>query len=303
MLCIVSGVRLVVSGASGLIGSALVPALRGAGHTVLVLVRREPSGPEEVGWDPAAGTIDAAALAGVEAAVHLSGTSIGRRWTEQAKREIRASRVASGQLLAETLAGLEPPPAALVSASAVGYYGDRGDEELTEDSPPGKGFLAEVAIEWEGSLEPARAAGIRVVSLRQGIVLTKVGGALPRMLTPFKLGAGGRVGSGRQWWSWITLQDLIAAYGHILESDLAGPVNVVSPGVVRNAEFTKALGRALGRPTAIPVPAFAVKTMFGEMGTETLLGGQRAVPARLQASGFSFAHPQIDAGLAAALAA
>lgn len=294
--------KLAVTGSSGLIGSALVPALRSAGHEVLTLVRREPADPSEVGWDPVAGTIDADALEGIDGAVHLAGATIAQRWTESAKREILDSRVRSGQLLAEALAHLEPRPAVLVSAGGAGYYGDRGDEELTEESQRGAGFLADVCVAWEASLDPARAAGIRVVSLRQGIVLTRQGGAIEKLLTPFRLGMGGRVGSGRQWWPWLTLHDAVRVYQHALAGDLQGPVNVAAPGAVTNAEFTKALGRALGRPTLFPLPAAAVRTMFGEMGVETLLGGQRLVTAKLERSGFAFEHDSIDEGLAAALA-
>jgi uncharacterized protein (TIGR01777 family) len=294
-------VKIAVSGASGMIGSALVPALRARGHEVLRLVRREPVAADEVGWDPAAGTIDAEALEGTDAALHLSGRNIGQRWSEKVKREVLASRVDTGRLLARTLASLDPTPATLVSAGAVGYYGNRGDEELTEESARGEGFMADVCEAWEGSLEAAREAGMRVVVLRQGIVLSRIGGALPKLLTPFKLGLGGRVGSGAQWWPWVTLEDLVRVYEHALTGDLEGPVNVAAPGAVTNAELTKALGRALGRPTLLPLPASAVKVMFGQMGVEALLGGQRAIPAKLVASGFTFSQPTIDAGLAKAL--
>jgi hypothetical protein len=295
--------KVAVSGASGLLGSALVPALAGAGHEVLRLVRREPAGSEEVAWDPAAGTIDAERLTGVDAIVNLSGATIGRRWTKARKQEIRDSRLASTALLARTAAELDPRPAALICAGGVGIYGDRGDEILTEESELGSGFLADVGRAWEAAAEPARAAGVRVVSFRQGIVLSRAGGALPRLLTPFKLGLGGRVGSGRQWWSWVALDDLVAAYLHALGSDLAGPVNLVSPNPVTNAQFVKALGRALSRPTVFPLPAAAVVTLFGEMGRAALLEGQRALPARLLDAGFSFAHPDLDSALARALAA
>jgi hypothetical protein len=294
-------VKIAVSGASGLLGSAIVPALREAGHEVTRLVRREARATDEVAWDPAAGSIGADALAGVEAVVNLSGATIGRRWTESRKREILASRVDATSLLASTAAGLDPRPAALVSAGGVGIYGDRGDEILTEESESGDGFLAEVGGAWEAAAEPARAAGIRVVALRQGIVLTRRGGALQRMLTPFKLGLGGRVGSGRQWWSWVSLDDLVAAYRFALESDLSGPVNLVSPNPATNAQFVKALGRALGRPTIFPLPTPVVKTLFGEMGDAALLQGQRALPARLLDAGFEFAYADLDAALARAL--
>jgi hypothetical protein len=294
--------RIVASGASGLIGSALVPALEREGHDVVRLVRREPQGPKELAWDPAAGTIDAAGLAGADAAVNLNGATIGRRWTAARKREIVESRVRSTELLARTLAELEPRPSVLVCAGGVGIYGDRADEILTEESGLGTGFLAEVGTAWEAAAEPARAAGIRVVNFRHGLVLSGEGGALERMLRPFKLGLGGRIGSGRQWWSWVSMDDLVAAYRLAIEGGLTGPVNLSSPNPATNAQFVKALGRALHRPTAFPLPAIAVKTMFGEMGENVLLQGQRVLPARLQDAGFTFTDPELDAALAHALA-
>lgn len=294
--------KVVVSGASGLIGSALVPALRADGHEVIRLVRRESSGADEIRWDPAAGELDAARLQGVDALVNLSGEYLGKRWTEARKRAILDSRVESTDLLARTAAALDPPPA-LVVASAVGLYGDRGDEILTEESPPGSGFLADVVRAWEGAADPARQAGVRVVNLRQGIVLAKEGGALKSMLLPFKLGVGGRVGSGKQWWSWVATDDLVAAYAYALRSDIDGAVNVTSPNPATNGQFTKALGSVLRRPTIFPVPALAARALFGEMGDAMLLGGQRVLPARLLDAGFEFSAPTIDAGLARALAA
>ncbi len=294
--------RIAVTGASGLIGSALVPALESAGHDVVQLVRHEPRGRAEIAWDPAAGSIDAERLPGVDAAVNLSGATIGRRWTVARKREILASRVDSTMLLAETLAALEPRPQVLVCAGGVGIYGDRGDEILTEESELGSGFLAEVGTAWEAAADPAREAGIRVVTFRQGIVLSRRGGALPRLLTPFKLGLGGRVGSGKQWWSWVAMDDLVGAYRFALERGLEGPVNLVSPSPATNAQFVKALGRALHRPTVLPLPAVAVKTLFGEMGDAALLQGQRALPARLLEAGFTFRYPELDAAFERALA-
>jgi uncharacterized protein len=290
-------VKVAVSGASGLIGSSLVPALEAAGHTVVRLVRRVPADPAEIEWDPAAGTINVAALAGVEGVVNLSGATIGRRWTEKRKAEILESRVSSTSLLARTLAELEPRPSVLVSAGGVGIYGDRGDEILTEESELGTGFLAEVGRAWEAAAVAARAAGIRVVHFRQGIVLSRDGGALERMLTPFKLGVGGRVGSGKQWWSWVAMDDVTAAYRFALESDLAGPVNVASPDPATNARFVKALGRTLHRPTVFPVPRLAIATLFGEMGETVLLESQRLLPARLLDAGFEFTHPDLDEAL------
>ena len=295
--------RLAVTGASGLIGSVLVPALREAGHDVLTLVRREPRAGDEVGWDPAAGAIDASSLEGVDGVVHLAGATIGERWTTSRRRLILDSRVQSTRLLAETIASLGRPPAVLVSASGIGYYGNRGDEELTETSTRGDGFLADVADAWEQSADPACEAGIRVVHLRQGIVLSRRGGAVGKLMLPFRLGLGGRVGSGRQWWSYLSLEDAVSVYLHALASDLSGPVNAAAPELVTNAEFTKALGRALRRPTVFPLPATAVRLAFGQMGEEMLLGGQRAHPTKLVESGFRFAHPGIDAALAAALRA
>jgi uncharacterized protein len=297
------GMRVVVSGASGLLGSALVPALARAGHEVVRLVRREPAAADEVGWHPDEGTIDSDALRGVDAAVMVSGANIGRRWTTARKAEILASRVDTTRLLAQTLALLEPRPQVLLSAGGVGIYGDRGDEILTEESELGSdGFLPEVGKAWEGAAQPARAAGVRVVNFRQGVVITGRGGMLDRLLTPFKLGVGGRLGSGRQWLSWVDLDDLVAAYLLALDSSLAGPVNLVSPNPVTNAQFTRALGHALHRPTALPVPAVALRTLYGQMAEEVLLEGQRALPARLLEAGFEFRRPEVAAALESALA-
>ncbi len=233
--------------------------------------------------------------------MNLSGANIGRRWSDRRKAEILESRVHATDLLARTAASLDPRPSALVSSGGVGIYGDRGDEVLTEESELGSGFLADVGRAWEAAAEPAREAGIRVVSFRQGVVLSRRGGALERMLTPFRLGLGGRVGSGRQWWSWIALDDSVAGFRFALESDLAGTVNLTSPSPVPNAQFVKALGRALHRPTAIPAPAFALKTVFGEMADAALLQGQRVLPARLLEAGFTFRYPELDAALERAL--
>lgn len=293
--------KVVVTGASGLVGSALVPALEADGHQVLRLVRRPPQGAREVAWDPARRTIDASSLAGVEAAVNLSGATIGRRWSAARKAEIRGSRVDSTRLLSGTLATLDPRPSALISAGGVGIYGDRGDDILTEESELGEGFLAEVGRAWEEAADPARGAEIRVVNFRQGVVLSRRGGILERLLTPFRLGVGGRVGSGRQWWSWVALDDLVDAYRFVLASELVGAVNLLSPNPVTNAQFTHALGKALRRPTVFPFPALAAKTVFGEMGEEVLLGSQRALPTRLLDAGFTFRHAELDQALARAL--
>jgi uncharacterized protein (TIGR01777 family) len=294
--------KIAVSGASGLIGSGLVPALRDAGHEVVQLVRRTPESADELEWDPAAGTIDAVGLAGVDGLVNLNGATVGRRWTAARKREILESRVSSTSLLALTAVDLDPRPAVLVCAGGVGIYGDRGDEILTEESELGSDFLAEVGIAWEAAAEPARAAGIRVVNFRQGLVLSKEGGALDRMLTPFKLGVGGPIGNGKQWWSWVSMDDLVAAYRFALEGDLAGPVNLASPNPLTNREFVTSLGRVLHRPTVFSVPGFGVKTIFGEMGETVLLASQRMLPARLLAAGFAFSYPELDAALHHALA-
>jgi hypothetical protein len=294
--------KVLVGGASGLVGSALVPALAAAGHEVVRLVRRDPASPDEVRWNPAARELDTSALVGVDAIVNLSGEYMGKRWTETRKREILDSRVRSTELLARTAATLDPRPAAFVVASAVGFYGDRGDEILTEASSAGTGFLSDVVRAWEAAADPARDAGIRVVHLRQGIVLSRRGGALKQMLLPFRLGVGGRVGSGRQWWSWIAMDDLVAAYALALESDFAGAVNATAPNPVTNDQFTKALGKALGRPVLLPAPAFGIRTLFGEMGETMLLQGQRVLPARLHDAGFEFAAPTIDVALRRALA-
>ena len=291
--------RIAVAGASGLIGSALVPALRDAGHEVVRLVRRAPESPDEAAWSPEAGTVERDALRDVEAVVNLAGVDIGQRWTAETKRAIRDSRVDGTRLLAETVAALERRPALLL-ASAVGCYGQRGDEELTEESSSGDGFLADVVRDWEAAADPARTAGARVVHFRQGLVLSKSGGALARMLLPFRLGVGGRVGSGTQWWSWVSLDDVVAAYLHALDHPLDGAYNLAAPAV-RNREFVDALGRVLHRPTVFPLPGVAVKLAFGEMGEQMLLGGQRVVPARLTAAGFAFAYAELDAALARAM--
>lgn len=294
--------RVAVTGATGLIGSALVERLRAEGHTVARLVR-DPAkaAPGDVLWDPEAGTIDKAALEGIGAAVHLAGENVGVRWTEETKRRIKDSRIKGTRLLAQTLAHLTHPPRTLVQASAVGIYGDRGDETITEDSAPGAGFLAEVGRAWEGASAMADEVGIRVVKLRLGIVLSGRGGALEKMLLPFRMGVGGKIGTGRQWMPWITLEDTVEVILRALRDErLRGPVNTVA-GSVRNAEFTDALGRALHRPTLIPVPGFGLRALFGQMADEALLAGQRVEPAKLRAIGHEFHHPTLDVALAAAL--
>jgi uncharacterized protein (TIGR01777 family) len=293
-----------VTGAGGLIGSALASSLRDAGHRVIPLVRRAPQpGQDELGWDPRSGAITPAGALAADAVVHLAGDSIvGLRWTAAKKRSIRESRTAATRLLVQTLTRLPTPPAVLVCASGVGYYGSRGDEVLTEDSRPGTGFLADLAREWEAATAPAIARGIRVVNLRIGIVLSSRGGALARMLTPFRMGVGGVVGSGTQWMSWIALDDVIGAIHHARATEsLRGPVNAVAPAPVTNAEFTRTLGRVLGRPTLMPLPAFAARLAMGEMADELLLASQRVLPQRLLAAGYGFRHPTLEAALRAAL--
>ena len=289
--------KVVVSGASGLIGSELVPALRASGHEVIRLVRREVAGTDEVAWNPATGSLDAHLLEGVDAIVNLSGENIGQRWTASRKREILESRLAATGLLAQTAVTLDPRPSVFVSAGGVGVYGDRGDEIVTEESTLGSGFEADVVRAWEAAAAPARDAGIRVVNFRQGVVLAKEGGALARMLLPFKLGVGGRVGSGKQWWSWVAIDDVTAAYGFVLGHEIDGVVNLTAPNPVTNAQFADALGKALGRPTILPTPAFAIRALFGEMGEDVLLCGRRALPARLIEAGFDFSAPTIETAL------
>lgn len=290
--------KVAVTGASGLVGSALVPALRAAGHTVLTLVRGTPENPGEIAWSIERGTIDAGSLEGVEAIVHLAGETIGQRWSAGAREKIHSSRVDGTGLVARTAASLDSKPA-LVQASAVGFYGP-DNPTADESTPQGTGFAAEVVGAWEEAAAPAREAGLRWVALRKAPIIAKEGGAIAQMLTPFKLGLGGRVGNGKQWWSWVSLEDAVRAYVHALESELDGPLDVAA-GAVPNAEFVRALGRAIHRPTLFPLPAFAVKTMFGEMGEEMLLGGQRVTSERLRSSGFSFRHETLDDALAAAL--
>jgi hypothetical protein len=295
--------RVAVTGASGLIGSALVERLRRDGHTVLRLVRRAPTAPDEVRWDPDGGQVDAAALDGVDAVVHLAGESVAARWTDERKRAIRHSRVDATRLLADTLARRARPPRVLVCASAVGFYGDRGDEVLHEESAGGSDFLAGVVKDWEAASHPAERAAVRVVNLRLGVVLSARGGALGKMLLPFRMGAGGRIGSGRQWMSWISLDDAVEVILRALRDDaLRGPVNTVA-GAVTNAEFTRALAHAVKRPALVPVPTFALNLLYGnEMVAGTLLVSQRAEPRRLRAAGHRFQHPELADALRAALA-
>jgi len=297
--------RVAVAGASGLIGAALCDFLETGGCTVLKLVRRPALSGSEIAWDPETDSIDAAALASAAALVHLGGVNIAAgRWTARRKAAIRDSRVNSTRLLSRTLAQPGPRPRTFVCASAIGYYGDRGDEELTEESPPGAGFLPDLCQEWEAATEPARQAGVRVVNLRIGIVLTAGGGALRRMLPAFRRGLGGVVGSGRQYMSWIALHDLVRAIAFVLRNgSLHGAVNATAPHPVTNRQFTQTLGRVLGRPTCLPLPAPLVRLLLGEMGAALLLAGARVLPTRLLRAGFVFAHPHLEEALRAALAA
>lgn len=325
---------MLLTGSSGLIGSALSAALRKDGHTVTPLSRaarqaRSPAGQEVEGsaagtavegsaaaqpvegevlrgptWDPEGGQLDPGELVGHDAVVHLAGEPLGaRRWNAEARRRIWLSRTAGTRLLASRLSELPGPPAVLVSASAVGYYGDRGDEELTEESPPGEGFLAALCRDWEAATAPAAEAGIRVVRLRSGIVLSTSGGALRRQLVPFKLGLGGPLGSGRQHMSWVAISDAVRAVRRAIEDEaIIGPVNVTAPHPVTNAEYAAALGRALGRPARLRVPATALAVALGrQMASELLLASQRALPKRLEGAGFSFEHPEIQGALRAVI--
>ncbi|MCU0270279.1 MAG: TIGR01777 family oxidoreductase [Acidimicrobiales bacterium] len=289
-----------VTGSSGLIGTALCRALERDGHRVRRVVRRAVrDGESAIAWDPAAGTVDAAAFEGLDGVIHLAGAGIGdKRWSEDYKREILESRTRSTDLLARTLAGLERKPSVFVSGSAIGIYGDRGDELLTEQSPPGSGFLADVVVAWEAAARPAVEAGIRVPFVRTGIVLSPDGGALPKLLPLFKAGVGGKMGSGRQWWSWISLPDELAAIRWLLDHDVAGPVNLTAPAPVTNAEFTKVLARVLKRPAVLPVPAFGPKLLRGaELAQELLFNSQRVQPSVLETEGFPFLHADLEAAL------
>jgi uncharacterized protein (TIGR01777 family) len=296
-------VRVLISGATGLIGGALARALAGAGHDVARLTRGRPRDPSEFRWDPVAESVDPAALEGCEAVVHLAGASIaGGRWTAPRRAEILASRRSGTRAIATAIASADPPPRVLVSASAVGYYGDRGDERLDERSAPGSGFLAEVTRAWEAAASPAAKAGVRVIHPRLGVVLDSRGGALPPLALPFRLGIGGPVGSGRQWVSWITLHDAIRALAYALSHNtLDGPLNVVSPRPVTQIELSRSLGRVLRRPSLVPVPGWVIGVVLGEMGRELLLFSQRIVPVALEDSGFKFDHPEIEDALRSVL--
>jgi uncharacterized protein len=293
-----------IAGANGLIGRALSASLRSDGHRVLRFQRGGVTAGDTIGWDPDAGRIDAPALEGIDAVVHLAGEGIGEhRWTDEQKRRIRDSRVRGTAVLAAAVASRERKPHVLVSASAIGYYGDRGSEVLTEESAPGDDFLAQVCIAWEGEAAPATEAGVRTVFTRSGIVLDAHGGALKNMLLPFKLGLGGRQGSGKQWMSWIAMADEIGAIRFAIENDaLSGPANLVAPNPVTNVEFAATLGRALHRPTFLPTPLLPLKLRFGAELVETLLlVSQRVAPAQLQAAGYEFQFESLEAALRAVI--
>ncbi len=305
--------RIAVTGSHGLVGFQLVGALTGAGHSVIRITRKAsatsagaaatparsaPTTAGEALWDPDAGTIDALALRGVDAVVHLAGARIGLRWTPEQKALIRNSRVRGTSLIARTVAELDPKPKALICASAYGYYGDRGDEILTEDSPPGSGFLADVCRQWEAAAQPARDAGMRVVHTRFGLVLSPSGGALGAMKRLFRTGLGGRVGTGKQWWPWIAVEDAVSALRFAVEQNaLTGPVNLVSPNMVTNAEFTRTLSKVLSRPAVFSAPPWAVSMLLAEAGREMLLASQRIAPAKLQRAGFQWLLPDLEVAL------
>ncbi len=292
-----------VTGASGFIGTALVAALVDGGHRVRRVVRQAPTSADEVRWEQSAGTIDAAGLAGVDAVVNLAGEGIAsRRWNEEQKRRIRESRTTSTRLIAETVAGLDPRPSVLLSGSAIGYYGNQGDEELSETSPPGDDFLAGVCVDWEAAAQPAVDAGVRTAWLRTGIVLDPHGGALQRLLPLFRFGLGGPFGRGHQWWSWISLPDEVGALLHLLSNEVEGAVNLTAPRPVTNVELSRTLGRVLGRPAVVPVPKFGPSLLVGsELAQSLLYDSIRVLPAALTAAGYPFRHPDLEGALRAML--
>jgi uncharacterized protein (TIGR01777 family) len=294
--------RIAVAGASGLIGGALARSLAADGHEVVRLVRRPPRTKGEVRWDPEAGRVDAAGLAGCEAVVNLAGAGVGdSRWTDTYKARIRSSRVLGTRALAEAVAGLETKPRVFVNGSAMGYYGETGERAVDESAPPGEGFLPELCVEWEGAAAPAQEAGVRTVFTRTGLVVSRAGGAWGRLFPLFRAGLGGRLGDGRQYWSFISLHDEVAAIRHLMDTDgLSGPFNLTAPQPLTNREITAAMGRVLHRPTLFPVPAPVLRSVLGEMAGD-VLGSARVVPKRLLESGFTFAFPDIDGALKAAL--
>ncbi len=291
--------RIAIAGASGFVGSALAKHLESMGHAVIRIGRRENPKHGNIKWDPDKGELDPAGLAGVRIVINLCGENIGQRWTPEVKKKIVDSRVRTTDLLARTIAKVDPHPRVLVNMSAIGYYGDRGEEEVDEESTPGHGFLAELVRAWEGAADPAREAGVRVVHPRAALVLHPSGGLLAKLLPIFRLGIGGPIGSGKQYLPWISRTDAIRALSWAsLHESLSGPLIVASPTPARNAEFAKAFARCLHRPAFAPVPEFAVRMLFGEMGDETVLSGQKAIPQHLIDSGFQFDHPTLDQALA-----
>jgi uncharacterized protein (TIGR01777 family) len=297
--------RVAITGATGFLGSSLSRHLRSAGHAVVPITRSTgKAGQDAIVWDPARGELDPTALAGIDAVVHLAGENIAQRWSDHVKREIRDSRVKSTKLIARAIAAMDRPPRVWLSGSAIGIYGNRGNELLDESSAPGSGFLADVVQAWEGATDAVHRGDVRVVHLRTGMVLDSEGGALQKMLPPFRLGLGGRIGSGAQMMSWIELGDWMRSVEKLLHASLVkGPVNLVAPTPVSNMEFTGTLGRVLGRPAAIAVPEIAIKLALGEMGEEVLLSSQRAVPTRLLGAGYTFKYETIEPALRAVLAA
>ena len=291
--------NILITGASGLIGTRLVSALKQAGHRVIRLTRKRPESDDERPWDPQSGSMETSLLDGCEVLVHLVGESIGEgRWNSKKKSRIRESRVQSTKLLAKTMARMKTKPQAFIVASAIGYYGDRGDEILTEESAAGDGFLAEVCHDWETAADPARAAGIRTACVRTGIVLSNQGGALKSMLTPFKLGVGGIMGNGNQYWSWISIEDIVRLFQFAIENNsVTGPINGTAPNPGTNREFTKALGKVLSRPTIFPMPAFVAKILLGEMATPLILASTRVVPEKARQLGFEFKQVHLSNAL------
>ncbi len=294
--------KVAITGASGLIGSALVPHLRSRGDEVLRLVRRPSTAPDEVTWDPAAGTVDLAGLEGIDAVVHLAGAGVGdHRWTDAYKRTILDSRVDSTHTIVTAMTQLASRPSTLVAGSAIGWYGDTGDRAVDESAPAGTGFLADVVRAWEAAADPARSAGIRVTHARTGLVVAKEGGAWAKLFPIFKLGLGGKLGSGRQYWSWISLRDEISALTYLLDNpSLDGPVNLTGPAPATNAEVTSAMGAVLGRPTLFAVPAVALKTVLGEFSTE-ILSSARVIPEVLESAGFTWQDTTVESAIRAAL--
>ncbi|MEP6568163.1 MAG: TIGR01777 family oxidoreductase [Acidobacteriota bacterium] len=291
--------KILIGGSHGLVGTALIKSLTAAGHEIVRLVRHAPTSKSEVEWSPDRYSIALARIEGFDAVINLAGESIAEgSWTDDKKRRIRESRVKGTKLLGDALANLTVPPKTFLCASAIGYYGNRGDELLTEASSQGNDFLSEVCAEWEQATALAKEKGIRVVNARFGVILDTDGGALKKMLPPFRLGVGGKVGSGKQWMSWIALDDVVGALNFALVTEsLRGPVNFVAPNPVTNAEFTRTLGKALSRPTLFPIPAFAIKLLFGEMGEALLLGGQRVEAEILKSTGYEFQHSQLEPAL------